>query len=392
MIKGANRGAAARGRRIADEIAARARGAGFEAFGIADARALARVARRSGPDLKAFLASGYHAGMDWLGRDPERRSDPARRWPEVKSVIAVGMNYGPERNPLGDLERKAQGVISVYARGEDYHRVLKEKLKRMAREIEALHAARARVVVDTAPVMEKPLAQAAGLGWQGKHTNLVSRDLGSWFFLGLILTDLALPGAAGHGVHCGRCRACLDICPTGAFPAPFQLDARRCLSYLTIEHKGVIARRLRRAMGNRIYGCDDCLAVCPWNKYARRANWAGFHARRELENPGLRDLAGLDEEGFRRLFARSPVRRIGRARFLRNVLIAIGNSGDSGLAASAERLLRDRAPLVRGMAVWALACLLEGARFGQVRAAHMSAERDPDVLAEWRAGPAGHSA
>ena len=279
--------------------------------------------------------------MDWLADRPERRADPRGLWPDVRSVIMLGVNYGPDQNPLKILEARSRGAISVYAQGDDYHDLIKKRLKALARWLVAAEACEVKVFVDTAAVMEKPLAQAAGLGWQGKHTNLVSREFGSWLFLGAIFTTLDLPHDDADTDHCGSCRACLDICPTSAFPAPYQLDARRCISYLTIEHKGPIPREFRKAIGNRIYGCDDCLAVCPWNKFAQAGRETKLAARDELRAPPLAELARLDDAAFRAMFTKSPVKRIGRDRFVRNVLIAIGNSGDAELAR------RGRAPARR---------------------------------------------
>ena len=283
--------------------------------------------------LSAYLTAGHHGEMSWMEERVEARADPAALWPEAKSAILLGLNYGPSSDPLAVLAQKDRGGISVYARGDDYHDIVKKKLKAVAGEIFRRHGAEVKVFVDTAPVMEKPLAETAGLGWQGKHTNLVSREFGSWLFLGSIFTTLDLPpDESGESDHCGNCRHCLDICPTDAFPAPYRLDARRCISYLTIEHKGPIPREFRAAMGNRIYGCDDCLAVCPWNKFARAGAEMRLQAREELNAPRLAELAGLDDAGFRAFFRKSPIKRIGRDRFLRNVLIAIGNSGDAALA------------------------------------------------------------
>jgi epoxyqueuosine reductase len=322
--------------------------------------------------------------MDWLARDPERRTDPRMLWPEVRSVIMLGLNYGPDQDPLAILAQRARAAISVYARGDDYHDIIKTRLKTLARWLIAAAPCDVKVFVDTAPVMEKPLAQAAGLGWQGRHTNLVSRGFGSWLFLGAIYTTLELPYDAAEIDHCGSCRACLDICPTAAFPAPYRLDARRCISYLTIENKGPIPHEFRKSIGNRIYGCDDCLAACPWNKFASIGREAKLTARDGLRAPALAELAELDDAAFRALFSKSPVKRIGRARFLRNVLIAIGNSADIALAGCAERLLGDASPLVRGAAVWALAQLLDRAALARLAAAALPAEMDDDVRAEWR--------
>ena len=338
--------------------------------------------------LTQWLAEGHHGDMDWMEQTQERRADPSALWSEARSVILLGVNYGPSSDPLAALADKSAGAISVYARNRDYHDVVKGRLKTLAGWIVAQLApgeAQVKVFVDTAPVMEKPLAAAAGLGWQGKHTNLVSRDFGSWLFLGSIFTDLDLPPDAPESDHCGACRACLDICPTNAFPAPYQLDARRCISYLTIEHKGVIPHEFRAAIGNRIYGCDDCLAVCPWNKFASVSREAKLRARDDWAAPTLADLAALDQAGFRQLFAGGPIKRIGHARFLRNVLIAIGNSGDPRLAAAALPHLHHADPRVRGMAVWALGRLCSEKQLSALAAPAVSQERDGDVQAEWRA-------
>jgi len=312
----------------------------------------------------------------------ERRGDPRALWPQVRSIVLLGLNYGPDEDPLALLKARTRGAISVYARGDDYHDVIRPRLKAVARALVSQAGGDVKVFVDTAAVMEKPLAAAAGLGWQGKHTNLVSRAFGSWLFLGAIFTTLELAADAPERDHCGVCRACLDVCPTAAFPAPYRLDARRCISYLTIEHKGPIPHALRAPMGNRIYGCDDCLAVCPWNKFARRGREAKLSARAALAAPRLADLARLDDEQFRALFAKSTIKRTGRDRFVRNVLIAIGNSADPELAPEAERLLADPAPLVRGAAIWALGRLAPP-RLAAMAAHHRAAETDPSVAHEW---------
>ncbi len=317
----------------------------------------------------------------------ERRVDPRALMDGARSIVMLGLNYGPEGDPLRVLGRAEAGAISAYARGRDYHDVVKGKLKQLA----AFLVARARpdeahvkVFVDTAPLMEKPLAARAGLGWQGKHTNLVSREFGSWLFLGAILTDLDLPPDPPEPDHCGHCRACLDVCPTKAFPAPYKIDARRCISYLTIEHKSPIPRELRPAIGNRVYGCDDCLAVCPWNKFAHAGREAKLAARDDLGAPPLAELARLDDASFRALFAGNPIKRIGRSRFLRNVLIAIGNSQTPTLAAAAIPSLQDDSPLVRGAAIWALARLVPRNDLAELASARPAEERDPDVAEEWR--------
>jgi epoxyqueuosine reductase len=363
-------------------IRARALELGFDAVGFARAE----VAAQARDEFLAFLAEGCHGDMDWLARNADRRSDPRTLWPEARTVVVLGQNYGPAEDPLALLGHRDRGAVSVYARNADYHDLIKKRLKALARWMHEDLGAGVKVFVDTAPVMEKHLAQAAGLGWQGKHSNLVSLDLGSWLFLGEVFTDLDIDPDTAEEDHCGSCRRCLDVCPTAAFLGPYRLDARRCISYLTIEHKGPIPRDLRAAMGNRIYGCDDCLAVCPWNKFAQRTAEPAFLARAELSAPRLKDLAELDDAAFRRVFAGSPIKRIGRDRFVRNVLIAIGNSGEPTLAATAEALLDDPAPLVRAMAVWALSRLLPASDFSAVRRDQAAAESDAQVRDEWRAG------
>jgi epoxyqueuosine reductase len=361
---------------------------GFEAVGVVRPDAIPMAAER----LRQFLAAGAHGDMEWMARNAERRENPMVLWPQVRSVIMLGLNYGPASNPFEILQQKLCGAISVYAQGDDYHDLIKPRLKDLARWLVAEAGGEVKVFVDTAPVMEKPLAAAAGLGWQGKHTNLVSRRFGSWLFLGAIFTTLDLPPDAPEADHCGACRACLDSCPTAAFPAPYRLDARRCISYLTIEHKGAIPRELRAPIGNRIYGCDDCLAVCPWNKFAQAGRETKLAARDGLRAPPLAELVRLDESGFRALFAKSPVKRIGRARLLRNVLIAIGNSGEAGLAQTAAGLLDDESPLVRGAAIWALMRL--DPELLKRSAARRRTENDPEVAAEWAAAqitPVAHT-
>jgi len=335
--------------------------------------------------LAQFLAAGQHGDMDWLAATAERRGEPRALWPEVRAVVMLGVNYGPTHDPLTILQARERGAISVYAQGDDYHDIIKKKLKALARWLVAKAGGDVKVFVDTAAVMEKPLAASAGLGWQGKHTNLVSRGFGSWLFLGAIFTTLELPADAPEADHCGACRACLDVCPTAAFPAPYRLDARRCISYLTIEHTGPIPRELRPLMGNRIYGCDDCLAVCPWNKFAQAGRDAKLSARETLRAPRLDDLARLDDAAFRVLFTKSPVKRTGRDRFVRNVLIAIGNSGDPALAAVAQERLDDASPLVRGAAVWALGRLASKDELTAAAATRRQAETDPTVVEEWNA-------
>ena len=323
---------------------------GFDAFGVARPDSIPLARER----LEAFLAAGAHGDMDWIATTAARRGDPLTLWPAARSVIMLGMNYGPGHDPLAILQERTRGAISVYAQGDDYHDIIKKRLKSLARWLIAQGGGEVKVFVDTAAVMEKPLAQQAGLGWQGKHTNLVSRDFGSWLFLGAIFTTLELPADTPGEDICGSCRACLDVCPTNAFPAPYRLDARRCISYLTIEHKGPIPLELRPLIGNRIYGCDDCLAVCPWNKFAQAGREAKLAAREPLRAPSLAELSRLDDAAFRALFSKSPVKRIGRERFIRNVLIAIGNSSDAALRVEAERLLGDDSPLVRDAAEWAV--------------------------------------
>jgi epoxyqueuosine reductase len=325
--------------------------------------------------------------MAWMAETFARRADPKVLWPQARSVVMLALNYGPAVDPRAALERKERGAISVYARNRDYHEVVKGKLKTLAAWLVAAvrpRAAEVKVFVDTAPVMEKPLAAAAGLGWQGKHTNLVSREFGSWLFLGAIFTDLELPPDEGERDHCGLCRACLDVCPTAAFPAPYKLDARRCVSYLTIEHAGTIARELRPLIGNRIYGCDDCLAACPWNKFARVGAEAKLAGRDDLAAPPLSELAALDDAGFRACFAGGPIKRIGHARFLRNVMIAIGNSGDRSLIAAASKGTQSESPLVRAMAVWALGRLAAPAEVKIFALRFASEERAPAVMEEWK--------
>ena len=335
--------------------------------------------------LREFLEAGRHATMGWMEETEERRADPRVLWPEARTVVLAAMNYAPADSdePLHALTRKDSATISVYARNRDYHDVIKGKLKQVAGRFAAMTEAQVKVFIDTAPVMEKPLGEAAGLGWQGKHTNLVSRQLGSWFFIGSIFTDMDLPADEAETDHCGSCRNCLDICPTDAFPAPYTLDARRCISYLTIEHAGPIPVEFRKAMGNRIYGCDDCLAVCPWNKFAAAASEAKLTARKELNAPLIADLLGLDDTGFRAKFSGSPIKRIGRDRFVRNVLIAAGNSAVPGMADQVEPHLADTQPVVRGAAVWALRELADPGRFETAREAHLEEETDEMVKQEW---------
>jgi epoxyqueuosine reductase len=361
------------------ELAREAKALGFDCVGVAAPDAIPKAHER----LRRFLADGAHGTMDWLASNPTRRADPHVMWRDVRSIIMLGVNYGPDADPLALLAKRDRGAISVYARGDDYHDLIKSRLKTLARWLIGRGGGDVKVFVDTAAVMEKPLAEAAGIGWQGKHTNLVSREFGSWLFLGAIFSTLDLPRDEAEIDHCGSCRACLDSCPTDAFPAPYRLDARRCISYLTIEHKGPIPREFREKIGNRIYGCDDCLAVCPWNKFAQAGHEAKLAAREKLRAPDLAELARLDDANFRVLFAKSPVKRIGRDRFVRNVLLAIGNSGETGLAGEALRLLDDDSTLVRGAAVWALSRLLPAAEFTALAQQHAGREHDPQVLSEW---------
>jgi epoxyqueuosine reductase len=364
---------------IKDALAEQARARGFDAVGVTRPDAVPEAKAR----LERFLAEGAHGDMVWLETTAARRGSPLTLWADVRSVIMLGMNYGPDEDPLAVLRERTRAAISVYAKGDDYHDLIKARLKDLARWLIANAGGDVKVFVDTAAVMEKPLAASAGLGWQGKHTNMVSRQFGSWLFLGSIFTTLDLPADVALTDSCGTCRACLDACPTAAFPEPYRLDARRCISYLTIEHKGPIPRELRPLMGNRVYGCDDCLAVCPWNKFAVAGREAKLAARETLRAPKLAELTRLDDAQFRALFAKTSIKRTGRDRFVRNVLIAIGNSGDASLAAEAERLLDDASPLVRGAAVWALGRLLPRDDFAKL--AQQRNDDDALVMDEWRA-------
>ncbi|GGB46421.1 epoxyqueuosine reductase [Roseibium aquae] len=368
-------------------LRAKAADLGFDGLQIAAPDSIPHARKR----LEQFLDAGYHGSMTWMADTADRRGEPTALWPEVRSVIMLAMNYGPantaDQHPMANLQKPDHGNISVYARHRDYHDVIKGKLKELASFLvsraKTHDTTDVKVFVDTAPVMEKPLAEAAGLGWQGKHTNLVSRQLGSWFFLGAIFTTLELPASEAEPDHCGSCRACLDCCPTGAFPAPYQLDARRCISYLTIEHHGPIPLEFRPHMGNRIYGCDDCLAACPWNKFAAQAREAKLRAREDLVSPRLADLLELDDAAFRRLFSGSPIKRIGRSRFLRNVLVAAGNSGQTELVPAVQRFLSEPDPVLRGTAVWALRALLSSSAFERLRSQESWCEIDPSVQVEW---------
>jgi epoxyqueuosine reductase len=365
-------------------IRAQALAVGFDGVGFARPE-LGGAARA---ELAEFLAAGRHGDMDWLARNQDRRGDPRTLWPATGTVIVVGLNYGPGAggegtDPLAPLATPERGCISAYARNRDYHDVGKKRLKQLGRWLIETHGGDIKVFVDTAPVMEKPLAQQAGLVWQGKHTNGVSRSFGSWLFLGELFTTLELAPDTAEGDYCGSCQRCLDVCPTDAFEGPYRIDARRCLSYLTIEHKGPIPAEFRRPMANRIYGCDDCLAVCPWNKFARPATNEHLQARRDRTDPPLAKLARLDDTAFRERFSGSPIKRLGRERFLRNVCLALGNSGDPELLAVVRERLADEAPLVRGAAAWALGELAPAE--AAERAGTGQADPDPQVAAEWAA-------
>ncbi|TPK78887.1 tRNA epoxyqueuosine(34) reductase QueG [Mesorhizobium sp. B2-4-18] len=361
-------------------IDAEARRAGFDAVAVTTPDAIPLAPAR----LAEFVADGFHGSMDWIAETIARRGEPSTLWPDVRSIIVLAMNYGPDHDPRDVLARRDRGAISVYAKNRDYHEVMKGRLKEIAGKIVARAGGDVKVFVDTAPVMEKPLAEAAGLGWQGKHTNLVSREHGSWLFLGTIFTTAELEPDKPEIDHCGSCRACLDACPTDAFPAPYRLDARRCISYLTIENKGPIPHEFREKIGNRIYGCDDCLAACPWNKFARAASEAKLAARDDLREPPLADLLALDDAGFRAFFSGSPIKRIGRDRFVRNVLIAAGNSCDGALVGVVRDLLGDASPLVRGAAIWALARLVPETEYAERAANGLNSEDDAAVREEWR--------
>ncbi len=363
------------------DLRAQAGALGFDAVRIARAD----EAWSAGDRLAEFVGEGRHGTMAWMEDTLERRRHPQAMWAQARSAVVVGLNYGPDNDPLDALAARSNAAISVYARGRDYHDVLKKRLKQLARQFAETTGEEVKVFVDTAPLMEKPLAEKAGLGWQGKHTNLVSRSHGSWLFLGILLTTADLQPDAPETDHCGACRACLDICPTKAFPAPYQLDARRCISYLTIEHKGPVPRAFRPAIGNRVYGCDDCLAVCPWNKFASTASEAALHAREATDNPPLETLVALDDTAFRAAYAGSPIKRIGRDRFVRNVLIAIGNSTHHGLVPPTLARLDDESPLVRGAAVWALA-RLDPVRFAAEKALREPGEMHGEVREEWQHG------
>ncbi|MQB19878.1 tRNA epoxyqueuosine(34) reductase QueG [Agrobacterium tumefaciens] len=368
-----------RARKLTDFVKAEATALGFDLCRITSPDAIPQAPDR----LREFLDSGFHGTMGWMAETQERRASPKTLWGDVRSIVMFGLNYGPDEDPRDILEQPDKAAISVYARNRDYHDVIKGRLKEIATRFAARAGEDVKVFVDTAPVMEKPLAAAAGLGWQGKHTNLVSRSFGSWLFLGSMFTTAELCLDEAKRDHCGSCRACLDACPTNAFPAPYKLDARRCISYLTIEHKGPIPHEFRPMIGNRIYGCDDCLAACPWNKFAASASEMKLQAREDLKEPSIDFLMGLDDAAFRTFFSGSPVKRIGRNRFIRNVLIAAGNSKDQGLVEQCKRLASDASPEVRGMAVWALSQLMDSHSFHAYAAAHTT-EDDSDVREEWR--------
>ncbi len=362
-----------------ETLRTQARAAGFDVCRIADAH----TPWNAGDGLQRYVEAGHHGSMAWMQDTLLRRQHPTHMWSEARSAMVLGINYGPTENPLHALKHTSNGVISVYAQGGDYHKLVKKRLKALAGWFAKTYGADVKVFVDTAPLMEKPLAARSGLGWQGKHTNLVSREFGSWLFLGVILTDADLPADAHGEDHCGSCRACLDICPTKAFPAPYKIDARRCISYLTIEHDGPIDNALRPLMGNHIYGCDDCLAVCPWNKYAQTGREALLWPRAENILPDLAALCALDEAAFRELFAGSPIKRSGRNRFIRNVLIAIGNSQDPALVPAAKNRLSDDSTQVRDAAVWALKRLLPADEFSALSAKRRPDEKNEMVQNQW---------
>lgn len=361
-------------------ILAEARSAGFD---IARVTAPASLSGQTAERLATFLEEGRHGDMAWMATTAQRRHDPLALWPEARSIIMLGMNYAPSGDPLAALEDRSHGLISCYAQCKDYHDVMKAGLKRVAARLAHVSGAEVKVFVDTAPLMEKPLGEAAGLGWQGKHTNLVSRQFGSWLFLGAVMTSAEIEPDEPELQHCGTCQRCLDVCPTNAFPAPYQLDARRCIAYLTIEYKGHIEPEFRQAIGNRVFGCDDCLAVCPWNKFAVAARQTKLEVMPGTEAPPLQELLALDDAAFRKRFTGTPVKRTGRDRLLRNALIAAGNSGDKSLIPAVEHLLADASPLVRAMAVWALRRLAPAPAWEKAKRTSAFGEADAAVLAEW---------
>jgi epoxyqueuosine reductase len=367
---------------LKDLVLEEARAAGFDVVRITTPAAIGAVVSER---LDHFLQDGRHGDMAWMATTAERRRHPLGMWPDARSIIMLGMNYAPTTDPLAVLADPSRGAISCYAQCSDYHDVVKSGLKRVAGLLASKSGADVKVFVDTAPLMEKPLGEAAGLGWQGKHTNLVSREFGSWLFLGAILTSAELEPDAPEADHCGTCQRCIDICPTNAFPAPYQLDARRCIAYLTIEHKGHIPTEFRQAIGNRVFGCDDCLAVCPWNKFAAAARETKLQALDGANALPLGDLLALDDAAFRERFKGTPVKRTGRDRVMRNALIAAGNSGDDSLVPAVERLLGDASPLVRAMAIWALQRLASVDAWNGAKARNVSHETDVAVRAEWGA-------
>lgn len=367
------------GQKLKADLLARAKSLGFDICRITDAELPDEI----GKQLEHSIEMKRHASMAWMETTLQRRKTPTAMWDEAKTAIMLGMNYGPNINPLQTLDQKSKATLSVYARNRDYHDIIKGKLKTLAGWIASQTNEDVKVFVDTAPLMEKPLAKQAGLGWQGKHTNLVSREFGSWLFLGSILTKAQLDIDSEEIDHCGSCHSCLDICPTNAFPAPYQLDARRCISYLTIEHDGAIPHEFREAMGNRIYGCDDCLAVCPWNKYAQETSELKLQAREDLLAPDLKELASLDDTDFRKKFSGSPIKRIGREKFIRNVMIAVGNSNDHSLKKITHKNAKDESPIVRSASVWALSRLEDKQTFANMRLKALEDETDEAVLKEW---------
>ena len=367
-------------RELVRELRQRADALKFDAFGVAPADKL----QSTGANLLEFTKLGRHGDMDWMVETMQRRVNPRSLMPSARRLVMVGMSYAPATDPLEALNKHANAAISVYAKGRDYHEVLKGRLKELAGLLARRANADVKVFVDTAPLMEKPLATMAGLGWQGKHTNLVSRKQGSWLFLGAILTDALLPLDRPEEDHCGNCRRCMDVCPTDAFPAPYQLDARRCIAYLTVEHKGHIPAAYRKPIANRVFGCDDCLAVCPWNKFAQVAREAKLMARAETDNPPLGELLELDDAAFRLRFSGTPVKRTGRERFIRNCLIAAGNSGEVSLLPAIRRLLDEPSPLIRAMAVWALGEFVSEQEFTDIMKRYYPRETNADIVAEWQ--------
>lgn len=365
---------------IAEEIGEKALELGFDDFGFTDLTASADIKN----NFLSFLEKGHHGDMLWLENNVERRVDPLVMWGEAKTALVLAQNYAPDNNPIDNLKLKNRANISVYARGDDYHKVIKKKLKNLAGWMAREYKTEVKVFVDTAPIMEKPLAQSSGIGWQGKHTNLVSKNYGSWLFLGVILISIKLPVNVSENDHCGICQACIDVCPTKAFPKPYQLDARKCISYLTIEHKGHIPLEYRSAIGNRVYGCDDCLAVCPWNKFAKTARENRLKSRELLNMPELSGFLDFDDFQFREFFSGSPIKRIGRNKFLRNVIIAIGNSGQIRNIDKLKEKLTDESSLVRAMAVWALSCLMNFEDFNNLKKSYFAVEADKNVIEEWK--------